>query len=429
MTRLDRAPYHGTAAAIALAAVLSLRVGAQPPDQNVSQQGTSRVAARTSSGTPAPNIDVQTGRVLNEAIELMNAADHAAAAQKIGTLQLDRLSPYERGTVERILFSLAYEQDRYDQARDHLQSAIDSGGLNAQQVDEARYQIAQLFIQEERWREGAVALEEWFETTPTSPNSAAYYFLAAAYYRLEDLERALAPARKAIELMDPAKPDENWLSLLAALHLQREEYGEAIPVLLHLIAAAPARQSYWMQLSSVYQQVEDYPNALAVAQLARNVGLVTEDADIRRLADLLAFNGVPYRGAQVLEAAIANGQVMLDDTLYEKLAYCWTLAAELDRAVVPLRRAAELAANGDLFVRLGELHVQRSDWPAAVAAIERGIEKGQLRDPGNAQLMIGIANYSAQQFDAAVPFLQRARQFERYRPIAESYLQAIAARN
>lgn len=412
-------------AGIALA--VSVHVTGQPQGQNVSQQGTSRAANRSAAEAPAPNIDVQTGRVLSEAIELMNADDHAGAARRLGTLQLDRLSPYERGTVERILFSIAYAQDRYEDARRHLQKAIESGGLNAQQVDEARYQSAQLFIQEEKWREGAAALEEWFRTA-ANPNSAAYYLLAAAYFQLEDVDRALAPARKAVELMDPARPNENWLGLLSALHLQREEYREAIPLLERLIEAAPDKKTHWLQLSSVYQQVEDYPHALAIVQLASSAGHVTDDADVRRLADLLLFNGVPYRGGQVLEAAIERRLVTLDDKLYEKLANCWIAAGELDAAVDPLRRAAELAPSGDVFVRLGELHVQREDWPAAIAAVQRGIDKGELRDPGNAELMIGIAHYNQQSYGDAVPFLERARRSDRHRQIAESFLQAIAAR-
>jgi tetratricopeptide (TPR) repeat protein len=410
-----------------MAAGATFHLFGQPQGQNVSQQGTSRAANRSAAEAPAQDIDVQTGRILNEAIELMNVEDHAGAARRLATLQLDRLSPYERGTVERILFSVAYAEDRYEDARGHLQNAIDSGGLNAQQVDEARYQSAQLFIQEEKWGEGAAALEQWFETA-TNPNSAAYYFLAAAYWQLEDTERALAPARKAVELMDPARPNENWLGLLSALHLQREEYREAIPLLERLIEAVPDKKAYWLQLSSVYQQVEDYPHALAVAQLASSAGHVTEDADVRRLADLLLWSGVPYRGGQVLEAAIGRQLVTLDDKLYEKLANCWIAAGELDAAVAPLQRAAELAASGEVFVRLGELHVQREDWAAGIAAVQRGIAKGELRDPGNAELMIGVAHYNQRSYDDAVPYLERARRSDRHRQIAESFLQAIAAR-
>jgi tetratricopeptide (TPR) repeat protein len=119
--------------------------------------------------------------------------------------------------------------------------------------------------------------------------------------------------------------------------------------------------------------------------------------------------------------------VKLDDKLYEKLANCWIAAGEFDKSIPALQRAAEMAPNGDTFVRLGEVQVQREDWPAAIAAIQRGVDKGQLKDPGNAQLMLGIAHYSQKNFAAARPFFERARQSDKHRQIADSYLQAIRA--
>ena len=415
-----------------LALAVSVSLGAtalgQQPLSGASNEGTSRAGQRNggSEEAPAPttNIDVQTGKILNEAIELMGMENYAGAAEKLATLKMDNLSPYEKGKVEQILFNIAYSQDRFDEARQHVQKAIDSGGLNAVEVDGLRYQVAQLYMQEEKWKEGAAALEEWFKTA-LKPNSAAYYLLAVAYYQQDDYGKALPPAKKAVELME--KPNENWLQLVSALHLQREEFKEAIPILQQLISVAPDKKTYWMQLSSIYGQMEDYPNALAIMQLAHSVGLVTEDSEVRRLADLLLFNDVPYRGAQVLEAAIEKKLVNLDDKLYEKLANCWIAAGEYERAIPPLTRAAEMAPNGDAFIRLGEVQVQREDWAAAIAAVQRGVDKGQLKDPGNAQLMLGIAHYSQKEFAAARPFFERARQSDKHRQIADSYLQAIKA--
>jgi tetratricopeptide (TPR) repeat protein len=409
-----------------LALATSVLLGASAFAQ---QSSASRAAADGAEGeAPPTNIDAQTGKILNEAIELLNMEQYAQASQKINTLKLDQLSPYERGKVEQIMFNIAYSQDRYEEARGHLQKAIDSGGLNAVEVDQARYQSAQLYMQEEKWREGAAALEEWFKTA-ANPNSAAYYLLAVAYYQQDDFNRALAPAKKAVELMDKSKPNENWLQMLSALHLQREEYRDSIPILQQLVSVAPEKKTYWMQLSSIYGQMEDYPNALAIMQLANNAGLVTEDSEVRRLADLLLFNDVPYRGAQVIEAAIEKKIVNLDDKLYEKLANCWIAAGEFDKSLTPLQRAAEMSSTGDMFIRLGEVQVQREDWPAAIAAVQRGVDKGQLKDPGSAQLMLGIAHYSQKDYDAARPFFQRARQSEKHRQVADSYLQAIQAQS
>ncbi len=190
--------------------------------QRAEQEGQGQAQGQGRRNAPAPTIDAATGKVLNEAIELLNMENYAGAKQKIGTLNLEKLSPYERSKVEQILFSIAVSEEKYDEARQHLKAAIDAGGFNEQEIDQARYQYAQLFMQEEKWKEGAAALEEWF-TTATNPNSAAYYLLAVAYYQMEDHNKALAPAQKAVELMD--KPQEAWVSCCSLCTSRRRSTG------------------------------------------------------------------------------------------------------------------------------------------------------------------------------------------------------------
>ena len=83
---------------------------------------------------------------LNEAIELLNMENYAGAKQKIGTLNLEKLSPYERSKVEQILFNIAVT------AREIRRGAAASeGGHRRRRVEragglQARYQYAQLFM-------------------------------------------------------------------------------------------------------------------------------------------------------------------------------------------------------------------------------------------------------------------------------------------
>jgi tetratricopeptide (TPR) repeat protein len=406
------------AAGMALAATSTFAQRAGQEDQEQSQ------SEGQGGGSGPPPIDVATAKALNTAIEALNMEKYAEAQAAIGTLSLEKLSPYERSKVEQISFNIAYSQEKYDEARQHLQRSIDAGGLNEQEVSQARYQFAQLYMTEEKWKEGAAALEEWFQTA-TNPNSSAYYLLAVAYYQMEDFGRSLPHAQKAVELTE--KPQESWLQLLLALYLQKEQFNDAIPLLVGLIETAPEKKTYWMQLSSVYGQIEDYPKALAIMQLAYDAGLVTEDAEIRRLTDLLLFNDVPYRGGQILEEAIEKQAVNVDDKVYDKLANCWIAAGELDKAIDPLERGGELASSGDMLVRLGQVHLERQDWEAAKAAIERGIDKGKLGDTGGAQLMMGIAFFNEKKLADARTWFERAAKAEKHRSIAETYLQIIDA--
>ncbi len=409
------------------AAVLSVVLAAgwaATPTAAFAQRAQGSNGSKEKEGSSAPTISEATGKILNEAIELLNMENYAGAQEKIGALKLDRLSPYEHSKVEQILFQISYAQEKYDDARSHLQKAIDAGGLNEQEISSTRYQMAQLYIVQEKWKEGAAALEEWFKTA-MNPNSAAYYMLAVSYYSMNQFDKAIAPAKKAVELSD--KPQEGWIQLLYALYMQKEQYKDAVPLVERLISIAPEKKNYWMQLSSVYGQMEDYPKALAIMQLAYNAGLVTEDSEYRRLADLLVFNQVPYRGARVLETGIEKKVLTLDDKLYEKLANCWIAAAELDKAIEPLQKGAELAKTGEMYERLGEVQVQREDWPGAISALQKGIDKGQLKDLGEAQLMMGISYYNQKDFGNAKPWLERAQKSEKHRQIASSYLQAIKA--
>lgn len=415
-----------TAAAVglALAATPTLAQESSGSRSRIEQQNQDQQEEQGQGGSAPAGLDVATAKALNTAIEALNMEKYAEAQAAVATLSLEKLSPYERSRVEQILFSISYAEEKFDEARKHLQGSIDAGGLNEQEISQARYQFAQLYLQEEKWKEGAAALEEWLMTA-MNPNSAPYYLLAVAYYQMEDFARALPPAQKAIELTD--MPQESWLQLLLALYIQKEQFSDAIPLLERLIETAPDKKTYWMQLSSVYGQVEDYPNALAIMWLAYEGGLVTEDAEIRRLADLLLFNEIPYRGGQILEEAIQKEAVTVDDKLYEKLANCWIAAGEIDKAIEPLERGGELASSGDMLIRLGQVHMERQDWEAAQAALERGIDKGELTDTGGAQLLMGIAFFNEKQLADARPWFARAAKAEKHRSIAETYLQIIDA--
>lgn len=374
---------------------------------------------------PAPTISQRTGEKLNEAIEFLNADDNASAKAVLADINLERLSPYERSRVEQIWSGIEYAEGDYAAARQHLSQAIAAGGFNQQEVMQARYQVAQMYMAEENWKDGAAALEEWFRSAP-APNSAAYYLLAVAYYQQEDLKRALEPAKKAVELAD--KPQASWIELLLGLYLQREDYDESVPLLERLIAMEPEKPAHWLRLSSLYQTQEKYTEALAAIQVAYNAGFLTQESDYMRLVDMLRFNGIPYRGARVLEKAIADGNIKPSADVYEKLANAWIQARDFDEAIPPLERAAGMSNNGDLYVRLGQVQIQREEWSNAATALQNGINKGGLDDAGNAQLLMGIALFNQEKPRDAREWFVRASRSDKHASMARSYIQLIDSR-
>jgi hypothetical protein len=88
-----------------------------------------------------------TGKALNEAIQALNEQHYSEARAAVEKLNLDTLSPYERSKTEQVLFSISYAEEKFAEAREHLQNAIAAGGLNEQEVAQALRQIRDIDAQ------------------------------------------------------------------------------------------------------------------------------------------------------------------------------------------------------------------------------------------------------------------------------------------
>ena len=264
--------------------------------------------------------------------------------------------------------------------------------------------------------EGAIELLDGFIENHPEPVAEAFYLLGVAHYELGDTAKALPAAERAATLADDAPT--SWLELVAALLKQREDYRAAIPWLERLIEKEPGNRLYWLELSLAYEKVDDYEHALATMRLAHTAGLLTDDADYRRLSDLLVHQGIPLEGAVVLEQAIDDNIVRADEAAYTKLGTAWFMAREFDEAVFPLENAARLADTGDGYVRLAMAHVERQDWAAAIAALHAGMGRGSLSDEGRANLLMGVALYAQGKFAEAEDWLEMAAEVPAHRPSA-----------
>lgn len=373
---------------------------------------------------PPSTIDENTGKRLSEAIEFANQKQYAEAKATIGKLSFDKLSPYERSRAEQILASIAVDEDDYDAALLHIRNAIQSGGLSEPEIAQSEFQIAQILMAQEKWAEAIVALKGWMAKTP-NPNASVYYLLAVAYYQSNDFQNALAPAEKAIEMAE--KPQESWLQLLLALRIQREEYKLAIPLVKSLIALTPDKKTYWIQLSGMYAELEDYKQAVIPLQLAQRAGMLTEQSEIKRLADLLLYNQIPYRCATTLVNAIDAKKLTVDQKVMETQANCWIAAREYDKAIAPLTRAAEMSSDGKLYVRLGEVHVQRGEWAKATDALAKGVNAGNLKNLPDAEILMGIAFYNQKKLKDAKTWFERARSNSHTKAQADGWIRHINA--
>jgi tetratricopeptide (TPR) repeat protein len=357
-------------------------------------------------------------RYLSAAAKEVDAEDPAEATRLLKKLRPNRLNPYERALVYRMLAHVAYGANQPEQAIEYFVKFLEEEVLPIRDEARVRFNIAQLYASQQQWHEAIDWLNRWLLYVE-DPDPLGFYLMGIAYYQLEDFDAAIVQTKRAVEIRP--EPREPWLRLLAALYAQKQDYENAAPVLEELVLRFPKKE-YWVQLSLIYGAHEDYRRSLSVQQVAYAQGFLSEDKELRRLARSYLYHELPYPAAQVLEKALEDAAIAPDSEAFELLANSWIAAREYQRSLDPLRSAAKLSEDGNLYVRLGQVHMQREAWSEASALLEKAIGKGGLKDPGNADLLLGIAYYNGAHVARARSSFLRARQHDSTRNAANRWI-------
>ena len=366
-----------------------------------------------------------TQKRLNTAAGFLEDGQYAAAREKLEDMKFTRLNPYERALAYRFLAYASIGQEDSAAAVGYYHKVVEQEALAIDDEASVRFNIVQIYASMGEWQKVEEELQAWFQYVER-PNAVAYYLLAISRYRRDQYDEALTPALKALEISN--EPNESWLQLVAALYLQKEDFDSAVPILEELVTRF-AKKQYWVQLSLIYGAREDYQHALRIQQLAYAQGLLTQDDELRRLARTYLFHELPHPAAQVLERGLEEGRIDRDREVLELLGNSWIAAREYEKSLEPLQQAAELADDGRIYLRLGQVRVQREDWKEATGLIQKAIEKGGLDDVGKAHLLLGISYYSDDHPESARTAFRRARKHESSRTEATAWLEHIARQN
>jgi Tfp pilus assembly protein PilF len=362
------------------------------------------------------------GKRLSTAYEALKENDYAAALEAMDALKKkSSLNDHERALMWQTYGYIQSSQDDYKAATISFQKCVELNALPLAAHQSTIYNLAQLYLALEDYDRALKTLKLWF-SQETNPKAAAYYMLGIAYVQSGDLEKALEPSLTAIRKSNA--PKEPWLQLAMSLQFERKNYRAVVGILEQLLARYP-KKSYWTQLSGVYGELEEDENALAALEVAYSQEMLTKERELIGLARMYLYHQVPYRAARVVERGIEDGTIKPTLESWELLANSWLHAREYDKGIGPLGKAAKLSEDGKLFERLGQVHLEREEWPEAEKAFTTALKRGDLSNEGSTRLLLGIALASANKKAEARKAFQLAKKHPKTKKAATQWLEHL----
>ncbi len=364
-------------------------------------------------------------RKLSRVEKLINKKSYSKARKTlINALGSVKKGTYEEAVVLRTLASLYAMQEQYSKAAEYLSKALALSVLPAKQQQQALLNLGQIYMALGKYAKAIKILQLALKANPKLDSQMAI-LLANAYSQLKQYHKALPYVEQAIRMSK--KPPESWYQLNLALLYELGKYSAAANILEQLITKFPEKKQYWMQLSSVYQQLKQYKKALAIRDLAYKKGLISKQKEILELVNLYLYVDLPYKAAQLLQSEINSKRVKGNSKNWELLANAWTQAKEYKKATLALEKASQLNPKGALYQQLGRIYVEQENWSAAINALTKALQKGGLKNPGNAYLLLGMSYYELKKFNKAKHAFIQAKKYKKTKKSARQWLEYISS--
>jgi len=371
-----------------------------------------------------PKLDMSSGdqRDLNKAADLINDNKNDEAeplVQKV--ISNDHASKYAQAFAHQLQAQINWEKDKNAEAIAEYKKAVDMDALPNDAHFQVIYQIAQLQVQDEKYADALVTLDQWEKQTGAQ-NADELALKANCYYRTDKFQEAVDTMKKAVSMTD--KPNDSWTQILMASYFELNQYDQAAAVVQQQMQKDPNNKKLLNQLATIYIQADKPQQALDLMAKAKSQGLITTSDDYMQLAKLEAAADKYKDASATLKEGLDKGILKPSFDTYKLQGDVCTQGEDDACAIDAYSKASPQAKDGNIDYQLGYLLFYSDKSKDAAEALNRAIQKGGLRQEGEAYLLRGDAENDMNQTAAATADWQKAASYPSTKTMAEQRLKA-----
>ena len=306
-------------------------------------------------------------------------------------------SAYDQFVINEFKASAYIGLQKYAEAAPIYEQNFNSGKVPPAEVNDRLKVLTQLNAQIKNWPKVAEFGSQWLKAG--NKNADIQFIVGQAYYLQQDYRNSLSNIEGAIKTAQEAgkAPQETWLQMQQICYVKLNDAQGAARSIEELLRYYP-NPEYWDRLlaTRLTQKASDRV-MLNLYRLASEVGVLKEPDEYLEMTEMLIEAGLPGEGKTVMEAGY---QAKVFDTpdkaradrYSRRLSDAKAAAAKDQQSLPSIEKEAQKSATGQGSVALGMAYSSFGQYDKAIAALTEGLQKGGVRDPDQAQIMLGIAN-------------------------------------
>lgn len=234
-------------------------------------------------------------------------------------------------------------------------------------------------------------------------SAANQVIIAQAYYRMGNYKGCVryASAHQGAGM--------EMLELQARCAFETGDDSEMRTATEALVAAAPT-PDHWNQLLSQAERARGLtdPQTLDIYRIKYLTGGMAKADDYFTLAQLLLAAHLPFEAQSVVQKGM-QAHILVDQRAQRLFALTKQNVASDQASLSKVAAAANASKTGDELVKLGEDYCGMGKYQDAIAAIQSGLKKDSLKNPGNGEIRLAMAYYGAGQKQTALNTLAKVK--------------------
>ncbi|MCC3862284.1 hypothetical protein [Pseudemcibacter aquimaris] len=450
-TALSTATVMSSAVVPAVADLAGIEASAQSNPPLASQ---ARADAATAARANRPKIRSTTGigeragKFLKKVQEIASGEnpDYQEILNILEGERMDRLNPAEQLSVHQFMAMAKSNMGNLSSALVNFKAILEMDTISNTMRDQVTFNVGQIEFSEGNYDVALQYLYEWLQYQPT-PSITQIVTFANLHYTIgisDGIAKADAESnfRTAAEFLhwaiDKSKAEgkedkEEWYGILRAIYNSLEDIDKAVEY-TELLAVRWPKKDYWTQLSGLYaqkasaeglteEQAFEYEKRQMVAfELLYRQGLLESGRELESMAQLYLYHEAAYQSTKVMKNSLDAGTSEENFKNLNLLSIGLLNSKDYEDSVEPLRKTAELADDGNMYIQLANILLNLDRYEEATAAIDMGIEKGGVRREDQSRLLQGQAYLSLEMFDKARESFREAAKDDRSRRNANQLL-------